>query len=145
MGDINRALGIMLSEGGCDVKLLMDKDGDPVDKMELMFTPTDQLILQQYECGAEPCLLLSKFLQMSGASSHHVLFECRVRIQQMHEPKFLMFADISHTNLEDLGKRAKTEMVLSNQVTDREESGQIEAMHPCIARFRHLFADNFEK
>jgi hypothetical protein len=55
------------------VGLLKDANGNPVDKQDLMFLPTDQMILRQYECGSEPVLLLSKFLQLDVSTAHLVL------------------------------------------------------------------------
>jgi hypothetical protein len=97
MGDMQRSLVIMLADNGCDRNLLRDADGDPVDKMALMFSPADQMILCQYEFVAEPVVLLSKFFQLNVPTSHLVLVHLRARIAQMGEPKFHMFADISHS------------------------------------------------
>ena len=152
MGDLFRALSIMLAYDGCDFKLLedkqgrpvMDKQGRPVEKTSLMFTQTDHMILRQFECGAEPALLLSKFFQMSGPTSHLVLINLRVRIAQMREKRFNMYGDISHsTLLSVITNRKKTEMVLSDDVTERDD-GRSEPMMECVARFWHLFADDLE-
>jgi hypothetical protein len=70
VGDMQRSLVIMLADNGCDRNLLRDADGDPVDKMTLMFSPIDQMILRQYECAAEPVVLLSKFFQLNVPTSH---------------------------------------------------------------------------
>jgi hypothetical protein len=40
MGDLQRSLVIMLGEKGCNVQLLRDANGQPVDKMGLMFLPS---------------------------------------------------------------------------------------------------------
>jgi hypothetical protein len=112
MGDMQRSLVIMLADIGCNRNLLCDADGDPVDKMTLMFSPTDQMILRQYECVAEPVVLLSKFFQLNVPTSHLVLVHLQAQIAQMREPKFHMFADISHSPMEMLTGCNKTEMVL---------------------------------
>jgi hypothetical protein len=57
MGDLQQSLVIMLGENGCDIHLLQDADGDPVDRMTLMFSPMEQTILRQYGCGSEPVAL----------------------------------------------------------------------------------------
>lgn len=146
MGDLQRSIAIMLGDGGCDKDLLYGSDGSgPVDKVSLMFSPTDQMIMRQYECGAEPVVLLSKFFQLDVPTSHLVLVHLRARIAQMREPKFAMFADISHSNLEDLTNRAKTETVISNDVTERDDlSGRVEPMVHCVSEFRKAFADDLE-
>lgn len=144
MGDLQRSVVIMLGEGGCDAHLLRDSNGNAVDKSTLMFSPTDQLILRQYECGAEPVVLLSKFFQLDMPTSHLVLVHLRARIAQMRQPKFTMYADISHSRLETLTGRTKTETVLSSDVTDREDHGRVEIMQPCVEIFRECFADDLE-
>jgi hypothetical protein len=58
MGDLQRSLVIMFGENGCDVHLLQDADRDPVDRMTMMFSPTEQTILWQYECGSERVVAL---------------------------------------------------------------------------------------
>ena len=147
MADLQRSLSIMLGDKGCDAKLLKEKDenGVLIDKQSLTFSPTDQMILRQYECAAEPAVLLSKFFQLDVPTSHLVLIHLRARIADMREPKFAMFADLSYTNLEVLTGRKKTEMVVSHDdVADGDDHGRAETMEPCIARFRYLFADDFE-
>jgi hypothetical protein len=73
MGDLQRSLVIMLGEKGCNVQLLRDDNGQPVDKMGLMSSPADQMILRQYKCALESVLLLSKFFQLNVLMSHLVL------------------------------------------------------------------------
>jgi hypothetical protein len=73
MGDLQRALVLMLGEKGCDEHLLQGADGDPVDKMSFMVSISDRAILRQYKCGAKPAVLLSKFFQMDTPSAHLVL------------------------------------------------------------------------
>ena len=152
MGDLYKALSIMLSEEGCDFKLLEDKQGrlvcnkqgNPVKKTSLMFTQTDHMILQQYECAAEPALLLSKKFQLSIPTAHLVLINLRVRIAQMREPQFSMYGDISHsTILPVITDRKKTETVVSDDVTERDD-GPVVPMMDCIETFRAVFADDLE-
>jgi hypothetical protein len=144
MGDLQRSLVVMLGDKGCHVGLLKDANGFPIDKQEFMFSPMDKMILRQYECGSEPVVLLSKFFQLNVSTSHLVLVHLQARIAKHCEPKFAMFADISHLNQESLTGRTKTEMVLSDDVTDREEHGQVESMQPCVNRFRLLCAEDLE-
>jgi hypothetical protein len=74
MGDLQRSLAIMLGDKGCNVKSLKEKDknGDLIDRQLLMFLPTDQMILRQYEWASEPVVLLSKFFQLDVPTSHLV-------------------------------------------------------------------------
>lgn len=146
MGDYQRSLAIMLGEGGCDAGLLKDSNGDSVEKISLMFSPRDQMIMRQYECGSEPALLLSKFFQMNVPTSHLVLVHLRARIESMREDKFLMYTDISHSTQEVLSNRVKTEVVLSNDVVDRDDvaGGRVETMQQCVAEFRENFAYDME-
>jgi hypothetical protein len=147
MGDMQRALGIMLGDKGCDLHLLRDADGDPVDQMTLMFSPNDEMILRQYECAAEPVVLLSKFFQLNVPTSHLVLVHLRARIAQMREPKFDMYADISHSKMETLSLRNKTETVSSHDhedVVDTEDHERCVEMEQCILRFRSIFANDLE-
>jgi hypothetical protein len=144
MGDLQRSLAIMLGENGCDVGLLKDANSDPVDRMTLMFSSMDKTILRQYECGAEPVVLLSKFFQLDVPTSHLALVHIRARIAQLRQPKFQMYADISHSPMEILTGRRKTETVLSDDVIEREDHGPVEAMHRCVAKFRSEFADDLE-
>jgi hypothetical protein len=115
-----------------------------------MFTPDDKKILRQYECGAEPCVQLSKFFQINGPTSHEVLFNLRARIEQLRSPSFSCFSDISHSNLKDLSKRMKTETVIASYIQDPtdtsdDESQRTEVMDICIEKFRDLFAADMEK
>jgi hypothetical protein len=137
MGDMQRALGIMLGDKGCDLHLLRDADADPVDQMTLMFSPNDEMILRQYECAAEPVVLLSKFFQLNVPTSHLVLVHLRARIAQMREPKFDMYADISHSKMETLSLRNKTETVSSHDhedAVDTEDHERCVEMEQCILR-----------
>ena len=145
MGDLQQSLVIMLGDRGCDVSLL-HKEGEPVNKLSLMFTRPDRMVLRQYECGAVPVVLLSKFFQSDFPTSHLVLIHLRVQIAQMRETRFAMYADISHSNLEVLSNRNKTETVLSDAATDRDDDGgRVEPMVKCVADFRKLFADDLER
>jgi hypothetical protein len=148
MGDLNKALSIMLGEKGCDASLLTENqgdDGDEVDKKDFMFTASDQMILRQYECGAEPVLFLSKFFQDGKATSHEILFQLRSRIEQMRSQKFVMYSDISHSDLEEHGKRSKAETVLHDNLVDYDEIGRTQPMCLCIEQFRKHFADDLER
>jgi hypothetical protein len=68
-GDLQKSLVLLVGDKGCNAALLKEKDknGDPIDKMTLMFLPRDQSILRQYECASEPVVLLSKFLSIGCA------------------------------------------------------------------------------
>jgi hypothetical protein len=147
MGDLNKALALMCCEEGCDKDLLTDRQGNAVPKTDLLYTPNDQKILRQYECGAEPSLLLSKFFQINGPTSHEVLFHIRARIAQMREDSFAMFEDISHSDLPNLTKRNKTVFVVSSQhdASDEETGRAEQPMDPCIELFRDLFATDLEQ
>jgi hypothetical protein len=46
-----------------------------------------------------------------------------------------MFADLSHSELEVLTGRNKTETVLPDDATERDGHGRVEPMHRCIASF----------
>lgn len=144
MGDMQKSLAIMLGEKGCDVKLLRTPSGETVPKAALQFSSFDRMILRQYECASEPVVLLSKFFQLDVPTSHLVLVHLRARIAQIREPKFAMFADISHSYLEKLSDRKKTEMVVSDEVTDHGEGGPVESMQVSVANFRTIFADDLE-
>jgi hypothetical protein len=138
MGDLQRSLAIMLGEKGCDVGLLQHANGKPVNKNSLIFTPSDQMIMWQYECGSEPVVLLSLFFQLDKPTSHLVLVHLRAQIAQLREPKFAMYADILHSGLQSLTRRLKTEMVVSDEATDRDDHGQVTQMEPCISLFRSI-------
>jgi hypothetical protein len=144
MGDLQRSLAIMLGENGCDVHLLQDADGDPVDRMTMRFSPMEQTILWQYECGSEPVVLLSKFFQLDVPTSHLVLVHLQARIEQLREPKFAMYTDILHSPLEVLTGRNRTETVLPDEVTDHDDHERGEAMHRCVAKFQSVFAADLE-
>jgi hypothetical protein len=62
----------------------------------------------------------------------------------VHQPKFAMYADLSHSPLESLTGRIKTEMVVSNETTDCVHHGRVELMQSCVARFPKVFADSLE-
>jgi hypothetical protein len=110
-----------------------------------MFLTSDQAILRQYECGAKPVMLLSKFFQMDAPSAHPLLVHLQACIAQLREPKFSMFPDLSQSKLEVLTGCNKTETVLSDDATERDGHGRDERMHRCIATFQSVFADDLEK
>jgi hypothetical protein len=74
MGDLQCLLVLMLEDDGCNAKLLKDANSKSVvDKTTMMFTPSDQMMLRQYECAAEPVVLLSKLFQLNKPTSHLVI------------------------------------------------------------------------
>jgi hypothetical protein len=131
MGDFNAALTLMVQRD----------NGTDEDREALTFSSTDRNILRQFECGSQPCLLLSKFYQLNEATSHETLFVTTARLAQMKESSFLMFGDISHSDLSDLKTRTKTVLVYSsthpmvNAGSGREEK----PMEDCIELFRELY------
>ena len=123
----------------------MGKDGITVLTVaDFTFTPTDKCILRQYECASEPCVLLSKFYQINGATSHETIFVTTAYLALMKEPFFLMYDDISHTELEDLKTRKKTVYVLSSKhvITEEETGRKEQPMDPCIELFRRLYVND---
>lgn len=146
MGDINKALEIMLAPGAIDEGLLKDSDGAAVDAKEHVFTPSDKMVLRQYECAAEPCILLSKFFQLNEPVSHEILFNMRARLQDIRSPSFKMFCDLSHSDVRELGKRLKTETVVASYIRECPDhiGGATIPMSPCIEKFRDLYADDLE-
>jgi hypothetical protein len=113
-------------------------------KKTMMFTPSDQMMLRQYECAAEPVVLLSKFFQLNKPTSHLVIVHLRARIQQMRELRFNMYEDISHTKMPILTNPQKTETVLVRNVTDWEDHGQVEPMLFPVDVFRALVCNDLE-
>jgi hypothetical protein len=145
MGDFNKALHLIIN--GIDNKKLTPTDGRPLTVSDFTFTPSDKMILRQFECGSEPCVKLSKFYQLNIATSHETLFVTTAYIAMMRERSFIMYDDISHSELLDLGTRKKTVHVVSSQhASSEEDSGRPEQpMDPCIELFRELYADDMEE
>ena len=108
MGDLSNALNLLMDDA--------DKDylkEDDTDRTDYTFTAQDKGILRQFECGSEPCLKLSKFFQLNASTVHETLFVVLARVAQMRETSFVMFGDISHSQLPDLTKRTKSVFVVS--------------------------------
>ena len=148
MSDLQESLHAMLDEDGVDKDLLKDKEGQPLEKSLFHFTVDDQIILRQYECAAEPVIQLSKFFQLNVPTVHLVLIHLRVRISEMKEDRFMMYGDISYTNLEVLTNRRKTELVINDNISNikarqRNGLGRVEKMDSCIVEFRDVFAEDF--
>jgi hAT family C-terminal dimerisation region len=147
MSDVTIALSEMLDDTkGIDRHLLKETSSQQkIDKHEFTFTPLDKMIYRQYECAAEEVASLSRFFQKSGATAHEQLFEIRYCLQELKKPKFQMYSDISHSDVSDLGKRVKCEVVLENSAVDQHEHtmGKPETMLDCIERFRYLFSQDF--
>jgi hypothetical protein len=101
------------------------------------------MMLRQYECAAEPVVLLSKFFQLAVPHSHLVLVHIRARLQ-LREPKFTMYEDISHPEMPILTSCRKTETVCLLAVTDHEDHGGVEPILFAVDQFHHLFADDLE-
>jgi hypothetical protein len=83
-------------------------------------------------------VLLSKFFQLNMPTSHLVLVHLQARIALKREPKFDMFADISHSPMKTLTGCNKTETVLSHyDLADGggDNHGQCKTMEPCIVCF----------
>jgi hAT family C-terminal dimerisation region len=140
MGDLNLALTIIIN--GIDKDKLTEGLGIP----DFTFTPGDKLILRQFECGSDPCVQLSKFYQLNQATSHETLFVTAAYIHMMRQSQFLMYDDLSHSELPDLSARKRTVHVVSSRhVTSERDMGRPEQpMDPCIELFRMLYADDME-
>ena len=68
-------------------------------------------------------------------------------MQEMKQPLFLMYSDISHVPTGDLGKRVKSELVLQNSAVDKHKNvtlGKPEKMLDCIQEFRTIFVTDFQ-
>ena len=109
-----------------------------------MLTLADKLILRQFECGSEPCVLLSKFYQLNAATSHETLFITAAYLALMRETSFVMYDDISHSDLADLSARKKTVYVLSSShvVAENEIGRNTQRIDACIEKFRKLYASD---
>ena len=115
-------------------------------RSDFVFTPINCSILRQFECGSEPCLLLSKFFQKNAATVHETLFVILDRLQQIRASSFMMYADISHSEIPDLSKRTKTICVVSSNHIGTAEDGQVELlMEACIEYYRSLFAKDISR
>jgi hypothetical protein len=145
MGDLNKALRILIN--GIDNNKLKPKEGTPPVISDFTFTATDKDILRQFECGSDPCVQLSKFFQLNKATSHETLFVTAAYISLMRQSSFLMYEDLSHTELTDLRPRKKTIYVVSSQhVASQENMGRPkQAMDPCVELFRMLYAKDMEE
>jgi hypothetical protein len=143
MGDFNTALNLLMDDH--DRHLLTNKDGEEVEHMEFIFTLHDKIILRQFGCGTEPCLLLSKFFQLNEPTSHETLFVVVAHLAQMRETSFQMFGDISHAKLPDLSKRTKTVYVVA---VNHFGGGNIDTgcdeqpMEECIESFQDLYVED---
>jgi hypothetical protein len=115
MGNLQHLLVLlMLEDNRCGAQLLKDANSKSVvDKTTMMFTPSNQMMLHQYECAAEPLVLLSKFFQLNKPTSHLVIVHLQAQIQQMRELRFNMYKDISHTKMPIMTNCWKTETVLA--------------------------------
>jgi hypothetical protein len=145
MGDFNAALNLLIDD--YDSHLLLHPDGVEVDQGLFTFTAKDKSILRQFECGSQPCLLLSKFYQLNEPTCHETLFVTVARLAQMRETSFTMFGDISHTELPDLMQRTKTVLVVSsNHPEASTDNGRDEQfMEDCIELFRSLYWADMNK
>lgn len=145
MSDLNRALNLLIT--GIDAKKLTVKEGAPlVSVSDFTFTATDKIILRQFECGSDPCVQLSKFYQLNKATSHETLFVTRAYIAMMRETSFLMYFDLSRTEIADLRPRKRTVYVVSSQhIAEPEHLDRPEkAMDPCVELFRMRYAEDME-
>ena len=142
MGDFSKGLQVLIS--GMDKDKLLGTGGVAAPATEFTFTPVDKLILRQFECGSEPCVLLSKFFQINAATSHETLFVTAACLALMRQTSFVMYDDISHSDLVDLTARKKTVYVLSSShvVTEAESGWNTQPMDGCIETFRQLYAED---
>jgi hypothetical protein len=144
MGDFNKALNLLLDT--TDSHLLEEKDGIARPRSDFVFTPNERSILRQFECGSQPCLLNSKFFQLNAPTAHETLFVITARLEQMKQTSFMMYGDISHTELPDLLKRTKTIRVVASTHLEEESDGHEElSMDICIEYFRSLYAADMSR
>jgi hypothetical protein len=137
MGDFNKGLNIILDT--TDSKLLEERDGVIRPRSDFAFTPTDRTIFRQFECGSQPCLLLSKFFQLHKPIIHETLFMMVARLTPMRETSFLMYGDILHSpEVLNLTKWTKTIRVVSSHPGDSQEE---QPMDVCIQHSRYLYAN----
>lgn len=143
MGDFNQGLQQLISGIDKD-KLVNKKDGKKLPTTDFTFTTPDKLILRQFECGSEPCVMLSKFFQLNAATSHETVFVTAAYLALMRQTSFVMYEDISHTDLIDLSARKKTVYVLSStHIANENENGRnIQKMDSSIETFRKLYAQD---
>ena len=144
MGDFNKALVELID--GDDKKSLTDSTSRYKTRQDFFFSKEDRMILRQFECGSEPCLKLSKFFQLNEATCHETLFVTTARLGEMMEQSFLMFGDISYSQMPNLRNREKTVKV-TDQLGDDDEGddGNERSMDPCISLYRELYATDMAK
>jgi hypothetical protein len=145
MGDFNKGLNHLLDT--TDRKLLEERDGVSRPRSDFVFTPSDRTILRQFECGSQPCLLLSKFFQLHQHIIHETLFMIVARLSQMRETSFLMYGDVSHSaEVLDLTKRTKTiRVVSSHHLADAGDGQEEQPMDVCIQHYRYLYAKDMSR
>lgn len=144
MGDLMKSLSIMLDEkDGIDRRLLTDANGNPVDRNELMFTPAEINLLRQYECAAEPVVQLSRFFQLDVPTAHLVLLYLRAKIDELRDTQFMMYGEISYSDVPVLSDRKKTEIVGVDAEVEQQGATVIAMVEP-IYNFRILVADDLE-
>ena len=145
MGDFNKGLLELIN--GNDKGKLTPKDGRVLPFTDFTFTSNDQLVLRQFECGSEPCVLLSKFYQINDATSHETLFVTTAYLAMLRQTFFCMYDELSHTEAADLKGRVKSVYVTStDHVSTEQDCGRNEKpMDPCIQTFRRLYADDMAK
>ena len=147
MGDFSKGLNQLIS--GIDSNKLVAADGTLLPVSDFTFTANDKLVLRQFECGSEPCLLLSKFYQINDATSHETLFVTKAYLALIRATSFVMYDDISHTDLEDLKARNKTVYVLAAThvapAEDAESGRSVIPMAVCIELFRQLYASDLSE
>jgi hypothetical protein len=146
MGDFNKGLHLLIN--GVDNKKLHPKEGQQQYGIsDFTFTANDKVILRQFECGSDPCVQLSKFYQLNKATAHETLFVTAAYISMMRETSFMMYDDLSHTELNDLRPRKRTTFVVSSQhiATEEDMDRPEQAMDTSIELFRMLYATDMEE
>jgi hypothetical protein len=78
---------------------------------------------------------------LNEATVHETSFVITARLSQMKETSFLMYGDISHTDLPDLTKRTRTIRVMSSDHLEGDNDGQEEQpMSIHIQYFHAIYA-----
>ena len=127
--------------GTVDKLFLEENDGVTRPKTDFIFTASDRSVMRQYECGSQPCLLLSKFFQLNEPTIHETLFVISARLAKMRETSFMMFHDISHSEIADLSKRTRSVRVVTSDHVDTSSDGQQhEVMDICIQCYHTFYA-----
>jgi hypothetical protein len=148
MGDLCEVNNILLAPNGENFSMVKESERESNNLSRLTYTLQDKMILRQFEGAAGPAKHLILFLRDKKHTWSYLLFTIRVILKQTTSESFVIVADVSHMDCTvDLHRHEDKTILVKREgalIDDDEVKNnvRVEMMHPSIAKYQSLYADN---